>query len=705
MQLKQSLGGSENMELTMCSVTVLEASRCWRPMQSNYAVRDSMSESNSLLIMKKEIKVEPPSPRAERPSSPSMSDDDPLSDRAVRSLVKEEKVRSPSPSPPEEEKVRSRSPSPSEDFIGFTEVDRDSAHFASIAKTTMLLGRVPDSQDIKQIFSEGGFGRGQSLAINYRQVDGLDDDNIFCEVCCREWEGDCPVHGPLKVIPDTKARPGIGDPERDLKTIPQSLSSGLSRIPGSNTGVWTERDVPARVRFGPYDGTITTGQRQAKTTGYSWEIMKGPSVHHSVNAEDSSCSNWLRRVNCARSEEEQNLTAFQHKGLVYFRTSKPIPRGSELLVYYGDDSARELTVHSETSGESVTSSPAGPSSSGFGGTLQCPHCDFSCLGQHRLDRHLKRRHGQSVNGRYKCKWCSYVTDHFGSMTRHRRTHAKERPYRCEVCGKTFAQQVGLTAHRRVHTGQSPCKCDICGKVFTRSGTLTMHRRVHVGEKVRQCEQSATECLATTNGKEHKTPGVRVKPHQCHECRARFVTRADLTVHIRTHTGEKPYSCSICPARFTQRSNLDSHMRTHTGEKPFGCSICPARFTHQSHFIRHMRAHSGEKPFGCSICPARFTQRSNLVSHMRTHTGEKPFGCSICQARFARRYSLTSHMRTHTAEKPFGCSICPARFAQRSGLTVHMRTHTEEKRFGCVICPARFIQQSDLIVHLRTHAHE
>ncbi|KAF0313811.1 hypothetical protein FJT64_015667 [Amphibalanus amphitrite] len=46
------------------------------------------------------------------------------------------------------------------------------------------------------------------------------------------------------------------------------------------------------------------------------------------------------------------------------RTSKPVPRGSELLVYYGDDSARELTVHSETSGQSVTSSPAGPSSSG-----------------------------------------------------------------------------------------------------------------------------------------------------------------------------------------------------------------------------------------------------------------------------------------------------------------------------------------------------
>ncbi|KAF0290357.1 hypothetical protein FJT64_011421 [Amphibalanus amphitrite] len=47
----------------------------------------------------------------------------------------------------------------------------------------------------------------------------------------------------------------------------------------------------------------------------------------------------------------------------WVRTSKPVPRGSELLVYYGDDSARELTVHSETSGEAVTPSPAGTSSS------------------------------------------------------------------------------------------------------------------------------------------------------------------------------------------------------------------------------------------------------------------------------------------------------------------------------------------------------
>ncbi|KAF0311555.1 putative histone-lysine N-methyltransferase PRDM7 [Amphibalanus amphitrite] len=344
----------------------------WGPSQSvrksqrprNCTPIDSGSESDFRPVVKEEIKIEVTSPRVERPSSPSVSDDDPFSDRALHSLVKEEKYRP-------------RSPSPSEDFIGFTEVDRDRACFISNAKRSLLLGCSSAIRDSTEVFADTVFIKSQRLVINYRDVDGLDDSNIFCDVCCRDWDGECPVHGPLKIIHDTKARPGIGDVDRDVKTLPPSLSSGQSTNPASGTvevkaciylipGVLAEKDIPARQRLGPYEGTLTTeqGQARSRTTGYRWQIKKGKRVHHSVNAEDPSCSNWLRRVNCARSEEEQNLVAFQYRGQLYFRTSKPVPRGSELLVYYGDDSARELTVHSETSEESVTSSPAGPSSSG-----------------------------------------------------------------------------------------------------------------------------------------------------------------------------------------------------------------------------------------------------------------------------------------------------------------------------------------------------
>ncbi|XP_043237203.1 histone-lysine N-methyltransferase PRDM9-like isoform X2 [Amphibalanus amphitrite] len=591
----------------------------WGPSQSvrkSQRLRDSTpidsgSESDFRPVVKEEIKIEVTSPRVERPSSPSVSDDDPFSDRALHSLVKEEKYRP-------------RSPSPSEDFIGFTEVDRDSACFISSVKRDMLLGCPSDSEDSAEVFAEGEFIKSQRLVINYRDVDGLDDSNIFCDVCCRDCDGECPVHGPLKIIHDTKARPGIGDADRDVKTLPPSLSSGQSTNPASGTGVLAEKDLPARQRLGPYEGILTTEQSQTRTTGYRWQIKKGDRVHHSVNAEDPSCSNWLRRVNCARSEEEQNLVAFQYRGQIYFRTSKPVPRGSELLVYYGDDSARELTVHSETSGQSVTSSPAGPSSSGIGGTLRCPHCGFRCLGQHYLDGHVKTSHGHiGRNGRFKCEWCQYSTDKSTRMERHRRIHTGERPYGCSICKARFSERSNLITHMRTHTGE--------------------------------------------------------RPYGCSHCQARFTQRSSLNKHMRSHTGERPYGCSICTARFTQWSSLNNHMRSHTGERPYSCSRCQARFAERGHLKAHMRTHTGERPHGCSICTARFTQRSSLNNHMRSHTGERPYSCSRCQARFAERGNLIKHMRTHTGERPYDCSHCQARFTQRAHLTKHMRTHAKCNR--------------------------
>ena len=52
----------------------------------------------------------------------------------------------------------------------------------------------------------------------------------------------------------------------------------------------------------------------------------------------------MRYVNCARSEFEQNLVAFQHRGHIFYRTFKDIPAGTELLVWYGHDYGKELGI-------------------------------------------------------------------------------------------------------------------------------------------------------------------------------------------------------------------------------------------------------------------------------------------------------------------------------------------------------------------------
>ena len=68
-----------------------------------------------------------------------------------------------------------------------------------------------------------------------------------------------------------------------------------------------------------------------------------------VDAGDVTISNWMRFVNCARNEEEQNLLAFQYKGEIFYRTIKDVSVGTELFVWYGDEYGKELGIEAATS--------------------------------------------------------------------------------------------------------------------------------------------------------------------------------------------------------------------------------------------------------------------------------------------------------------------------------------------------------------------
>ncbi len=43
-----------------------------------------------------------------------------------------------------------------------------------------------------------------------------------------------------------------------------------------------------------------------------------------------------------RCEDEQNMVAFQHRGDIYYRTFKDIQSGQELMVWYGEEYAKDL---------------------------------------------------------------------------------------------------------------------------------------------------------------------------------------------------------------------------------------------------------------------------------------------------------------------------------------------------------------------------
>ncbi|GFR70460.1 histone-lysine N-methyltransferase PRDM9-like [Elysia marginata] len=162
-----------------------------------------------------------------------------------------------------------------------------------------------------------------------------DDDFLYCEDCNVEYFGDCPEHGPLKIVNDsvvpTTCRKG-DDPEYCRKTLPQGLEIKKSKIPKAGLGVFATKFFPVRSRFGPYSGRKETDWMIAYESGYCWQVIRDEKTSHFVDASDPKESNWMRFVNCARSEDEQCLTAYQHEGEVYYRAHKDIHPGMELLV-------------------------------------------------------------------------------------------------------------------------------------------------------------------------------------------------------------------------------------------------------------------------------------------------------------------------------------------------------------------------------------
>ncbi|XP_063239015.1 histone-lysine N-methyltransferase PRDM9-like [Bacillus rossius redtenbacheri] len=370
------------------------------------------------------------------------------------------------------------------------------------------------------------------------------------------------------------------------------------------------------IMFGPYEGAITDLNNK---TGYGWQIKLSQGSTHCVDAWDHRVSNWMRYVNCARYEEEQNLIAFQYKKQIYYRTFKDVPTHTELLVWYGDEYGQELGI-----GKVAFHRPdRGPISNE---AFSCGYCSTSFSSPLYLSKHSKfcRKKprsttvGTSVPDFIPVADTSAITDLATTSETMQReynesiaksanhtntqTHTEvENPYKCQQCGSSFARTSNLTRHMRTHTGEKPYKCQQCGSCFTESSTLTIHMRTHTGEK----------------------------PYKCQQCGSCFTESSTLTIHMRTHTGEKPYKCQQCGSCFARTSDLTKHMRTHTGEKPYKCQQCGSSFARTSNLTRHMRTHTGEKPYKCQQCGSCFAQTSHLSSHMRTHTGEKPYKCQQC----------------------------------------------------------------------------
>ncbi|XP_066108636.1 histone-lysine N-methyltransferase PRDM7-like isoform X2 [Saccopteryx bilineata] len=214
----------------------------------------------------------------------------------------------------------------------------------------------------------------------YQEVsEPQDDDYLYCEKCQNFFIDSCDVHGPPTFVKDSTV--DKGHPNHAALTLPPGLRIRASGIPEAGLGVWNEASaLPVGLHFGPYKGQITEDE-EAGNNGYSWQITKGRNCHEYVDGKDESWANWMRYVNFARDDEEQNLVAFQYRRQIFYRTCQVIKPDCELLVWYGDEYGQKLGINYESKQKRELSAARVPLLHWNHFSITFPKHDQQCLGK------------------------------------------------------------------------------------------------------------------------------------------------------------------------------------------------------------------------------------------------------------------------------------------------------------------------------------
>ncbi|XP_062286933.1 PR domain zinc finger protein 8 [Scomber scombrus] len=484
------------------------------------------------------------------------------------------------------------------------------------------------------------------------------------------------------------------------------------------TSVVVTRSIPAGTCFGPcvlqhtfYDNIAFIAQKSCDKRAKSYVFRVDPEAMRN----SALVLSWLRLVQAARNEEEQNTEAFLKAGQLYVRTTRDIRQEEELLVWY-DQELSHLLGFTDMIRASSEDFKCGKCNQVFNNEYPyLAHCQFLCT-QVKSDtwsRLYEHKHVEIKRQRRVTDFHNIARDleHKRSVSNeyteipHKKRKYEETPYfkgRKNVLlektnisndgnitqltkghDQTAGDATGSTGKLkadRIKLDQLGCKNYAFGEVGAPKGTFTHDRERETeserGESsvVRSSSRSAFSPVLSNSQSEQKSafckPSTRTSPSEP-PAHLNSATTAPSS-RIEEMTDAFPSRTVMGYNNLLASNILSSDLQT----VPSPVTLNSAFHYAPEHWSRNIGAQLQTTSsltilpptftsFGvsvqnwCAKCNLSFRMTSDLVFHMRSH--------------HKKEFAAESQVRRRREEK-LTCPICHEYFRERHHLSRHMTSH-------------------------------
>ncbi|KAJ6662396.1 hypothetical protein lerEdw1_011809, partial [Lerista edwardsae] len=565
---------------------------------------------------------------------------------------------------------------------------------------------------------------------------------IWCEDCSQYHDSECPELGPVVTVKDSFVL------SRARSSLPSNLE--IRQLEDGTEGIFAVTQLVKRTQFGPFES-----KRVAKLEKESAFLLKvfqkdGPPVYFDTSNEDDC--NWMMMVRPATQYEHQNLTAFQHDNDIYFTTSRDIPSGTELRVWYAAFYAKKMEKPVLKQAASIAN-------------------DVTALGIYDSDAVSE---GKKANGNvfFLIDMCLVVMEcdqegnkiaskplHSSSLS-HKKIKKSQVPeadlavstvesskplegessqWTCKVCLIAFQEPPLLTEHLLNHleqtkgTAQSNQDCTLPEKAAeappadqlviceSANTSVDVKRKARRGRKPKPAKPEIP--LVIVDDKDPSAENVaeiitEIPPDEVALPSAAEERIMELVLGKLPSTANNTNSITKFPHHqnsmslkrsliLSSRHGIRRKLIKQLGEhkRVYQCNICSKMFQNSSNLSRHIRSH-GDKLFKCEECAKLFSRKESLKQHVSyKHSrnevdNEYRFRCATCEKAFRIESALEFH-NCRTDDKTFQCEMCFRFFSTNSNLSKHKKKHGD-KKFACEICNKLFYRKDVMLDHQRRH---